>query len=36
MKMEIEIIAPVAGIVSKILVNTTDSVEDGQTLAFIS
>jgi pyruvate carboxylase subunit B len=35
MKMEIEIIAPVAGVISRILVNTTDSVEEGQALAFI-
>ena len=33
--MEIEITAPVAGVISKILVNTTDSVEEGQALAYI-
>ena len=35
MKMEIDITAPVSGVISKILVNTTDSVEEGQSLAFI-
>ena len=35
MKMEIDINAPVAGIIKKILVNNTQSVEEGQTLAII-
>ena len=35
MKMEIDITAPVSGVISKILVNTTDSVEEGETLAII-
>ncbi|WP_265734944.1 biotin/lipoyl-containing protein [Arcobacter caeni] len=35
MKMEIDITSPVSGVVSKILVNTTDSVEEGETLAII-
>ena len=35
MKMEIDINAPVAGKITKILVNNTQSVEEGQTLAII-
>ena len=35
MKMEIDVTAPVAGVVTKILVNTTDAVDEGQALAFI-
>ena len=35
MKMEIDINAPVAGTIKKILVNNTQSVEEGQTLAII-
>ena len=35
MKMEIDINAPVAGTITKILVNNTQSVEEGQTLAII-
>ncbi|MBL3519955.1 biotin/lipoyl-containing protein [Aliarcobacter lanthieri] len=36
MKMEIDITAPVAGIVSKILVETSSYVDEGQTLAIIA
>ena len=35
MKMEIDINAPVAGTIKKILVNNTQAVEEGQTLAII-
>ncbi|WP_415833066.1 acetyl-CoA carboxylase biotin carboxyl carrier protein subunit, partial [Arcobacter suis] len=35
MKMEIDITAPVSGVITKILVNNTDAVEEGETLAFI-
>jgi pyruvate carboxylase subunit B len=35
MKMEIDITAPVAGKITKILVNNTQAVEEGQTLAII-
>ena len=36
MKMEIDIVAPVAGTISKILVETTKSVDEGQVLAVIA
>ncbi|MFV7791575.1 biotin/lipoyl-containing protein, partial [Aliarcobacter lanthieri] len=36
MKMEIDITAPVAGTISKILVEPTKAVEEGQTLAVIA
>ena len=35
MKMEIDITAPVAGVITKILVNNTQAVEEGETLAII-
>ncbi len=35
MKMEIDVIAPVSGVISKILVNQTQTVEEGETLAII-
>ena len=36
MKMEIDIVAPVSGTISKILVETTKSVDEGQVLAVIA
>ena len=35
MKMEIDITAPVAGVITKVLVNQTQAVEEGETLAII-
>lgn len=35
MKMEIDVTAPVAGIITKILVNNTQAVDEGETLAII-
>ena len=35
MKMEIDVIAPVSGVISKILVTHTQTVEEGETLAII-
>ena len=35
MKMEIDITAPVSGVVTKILVNNAQTVDEGQTLAII-
>lgn len=35
MKMEIDVTAPVAGVITKILVNNTQAVDEGETLAII-
>ena len=35
MKMEIDITAPVSGVITKILVNNAQAVDEGQTLAII-
>jgi pyruvate carboxylase subunit B len=35
MKMEIDITAPVSGVITKVLVNQTQTVEEGETLAII-
>ena len=35
MKMEIDITAPVSGVITKVLVSQTQAVEEGETLAII-